>query len=145
MTTDFTPPDQPAAGTPDLPPQGEGTKRKRPVGWMILAGVAIAAAIGLGVWALLLNDDLNDTEQQLKARTRCSQSAASAEAESRIADARMRIDAALADVAGVVVVSDEDGRRRSKPPPKPSRAWQTRKRRWTRRKAKSSRRAPSAN
>ena len=107
MTTDFTPPDQPAAGTPDLPPQGEGTKRERPVGWMILTGVAIAAAIGLGVWALLLNDDLNDTEQQLEAQTAAAESA-SAEAESRIADARMRIDAALADVAGVVVVSDED-------------------------------------
>ena len=144
MTTDFTPPDQPAAGTPDVPRQGESTKRKRPVGWMILAGVAIAAAIGFGVWALLLNDDLNDTEQQLEAQTAAAESA-SAEAESRIADARTRIDAALADVAGVVVVSDKDVEEASKPPPKPSRAWQRRKRRWTRRKAKSSRRAPSAN
>jgi hypothetical protein len=54
LTTDFTPPEQPAAGTPDLPPQHEGATRKRPVAWMILAGVAVATAIGLGVWALLL-------------------------------------------------------------------------------------------
>jgi hypothetical protein len=102
MTTDFTPPEQPAASAPDLPPQ-----RKRPVVWMILAGVAIAAAIGLGVWALMLNDDLNDTEEQLEAQTAAAESA-SAEAESRIAEARARIETALSDVAGVVVVSDED-------------------------------------
>ena len=107
MTTDSTPTEQGAAGTPDLPPQQEGAKRKRPVAWMILAGLGIAAAIGLGVWALLLNDDLNDTEEQLEAQTVAAESA-SAEAESRIAEARVRIEAALSDIAGVVVVSDED-------------------------------------
>ena len=107
MTTDSTPTEQTAAQTPDVPPQGEGGKQKRPVVWMILAGVAIVAAIGLGAWALLLNDDLNDTEAELEAQTAAAESA-SAEAERRIADARASIDAALSDVAGVVVVSDED-------------------------------------
>jgi hypothetical protein len=107
MTTDPTPTEQTAAQTPDMPPQGEGEEHKRPLVWMILAGVAIVAAIGLGAWALLLNDDLNDTEAELEAQTAAAQSA-SAEAERRIADARASIDAALSDVAGVVVVSDED-------------------------------------
>ena len=107
MNTDSTPTEQTPSRTPDVPPQGEGGTHKRPVVWMILAGVAIAAAIGLGAWALLLNDDLNDTEAELEAQTAAAESA-SAEAERRIADARARIDAALSDVAGVVVVSDED-------------------------------------
>ena len=71
MTTDSTPPEQADAGTPDLPPQREGATRKRPVAWMILAGLGIAAAIGLGVWALLLNDDLNDTEGATRSPDRC--------------------------------------------------------------------------
>ena len=74
---------------------------------MILAGVAIVAALGLGAWALLLNDDLNDTEAELRAQTAAAESA-STEAQRRIADARANIDAALSDVAGIVVVSDED-------------------------------------
>ena len=85
----------------------EGGKQKRPVVWIVLAGVAIAAAIGLGVWAIVLNDDLNDTEAQLQAQTAAAESA-SAEAERRIADARASIDASLSGVAGIVVVSDDD-------------------------------------
>ena len=85
MTTDSTPTGQ--AGTPDMPPQRDGATHKRPVIWMILAGVAVAAAIGLGVWAIMLNDDLSDTEAQLEAQTTAVESA-SAEAERRIADAR---------------------------------------------------------
>ncbi len=42
---------------------------------MILAGVAIVAALGLGAWALLLNDDLNDTEAELEAQTAAAESA----------------------------------------------------------------------
>ena len=74
---------------------------------MVVAGVAILAAIGLGAWALVLNDDLNDTEAQLDAQTAAAESA-SAEAERRIADARVRIQTALADVDSVVVVTDDD-------------------------------------
>ena len=106
LTTDSTSTDT-AAQTHDEPPQGEGGKQKRPVIWMILAGVAIVAALGLGAWALLLNDDLNDTEAELDAQTAAAQSA-STEAQRRIADARANIDAALSGVAGIVVVSDED-------------------------------------
>jgi uncharacterized protein (DUF3084 family) len=54
---------------------------------MIVAGVAIVAAIGLGAWALVLNDDLNDTEAQLDAQTAAAQSASS-EAEQDVADAQ---------------------------------------------------------
>ena len=104
MTTESTPTD---SSPPGVPPHVEAGQHKRPVIWMILAGVAIVAAIGLGAWALLLNDDLNDTEAELAAQTAAAESA-SAEAERRIADARASIDAALSDVAGVVVVSDED-------------------------------------
>ncbi len=101
MTTDSAPTEQ------EDPPQPAGGSKKRPIGWMILAGVATVAAIGLGAWALLLNDDLNDTEADLAAQSASAESA-SAEAERRIADARASIDAALSDVAGVVVVNDDD-------------------------------------
>ena len=99
----------PTEPTPQIPdaPHGDGGKRKRPVVWMVLAGVAVAAAIGLGVWAVMLNDDLNDTESQLEAQTAAAE-LASAEAERRIADARASIDDSLSGVAGIVVVSDED-------------------------------------
>ena len=65
MTSDPRPTEEAAAQTPE----GGGGKQKRPVVWIVLAGVAVAAAIGLGVWAILLNDDLNDTEAQLEAQT----------------------------------------------------------------------------
>ena len=84
--TDSTPTEPTAAPTPGVPPQGDAGKQKRPVVWMILAGVAIVAALGLGAWALLLNDDLNDTEAQLEAQTAAAESAP-ADAERRIADA----------------------------------------------------------
>ena len=107
MTTDPTPTEETTVQAPDAPPHGESGKQKRPVVWMILAGVAIVAALGLGAWALLLNDDLNDTEAELQAQTAAAESA-STEVQRRIADARANIDAALSDVAGIVVVSDED-------------------------------------
>ena len=94
MTTDSTPTGQSAAGPPDVPPQGEGATHKRSVVWMIVAGVAIVAAVGLGAWALVLNDDLSDAEAQLDAQTAAAESA-SAEAERRIADAQGRMQEAL--------------------------------------------------
>ena len=94
MTTDSTPTEPAAAQTPDEPPKGDTEGQKRPVVWMILAGVAIVAALGLGAWALLLNDDLNDTEAELEAQTAAAESA-SDEAQRRITEARANIDAAL--------------------------------------------------
>ena len=67
--TDSTPNEPAATPTPDVPPPREATPHKRSLVWMIVAGVAIVAAIGLGAWALVLNDDLNDTEAQLDAQT----------------------------------------------------------------------------
>ena len=75
MSTDSTPTEHTAAQTPEAPPQGGGEKQRRPVVWIVLAGVAVAAAIGLGVWAIVLKDDLNDTEAQLDAQTAAAQSA----------------------------------------------------------------------
>ncbi|HEU4970839.1 MAG TPA: hypothetical protein VFT35_02750, partial [Gaiellaceae bacterium] len=83
MTNDPTPTEQTAAQMPEAPPRGDGGKQKRPVVWMILAGVAIVAALGLGAWALLLNDDLNDTDAELEAQTAAAESA-SDEAQRRI-------------------------------------------------------------
>ena len=74
--------------------------------WIVLAGVAIAAAIGLGVWAIVLNDDLNDTEAQLEAQT-----AAAEPARLRprlVYGASWEHRDSLSGVAGIVVVSDED-------------------------------------
>ena len=105
--TDSTPTEPAATSTPDVPPQPESTTHKRSLVWMIVAGVAIVAAIGLGAWALVLNDDLNDTEAQLDAQTAAAESV-SAEADRRIADARARIQTALADVDSIVVVTDDD-------------------------------------
>jgi hypothetical protein len=48
MTTDSTPTEPTAIQTSGIPPQGQGSKQKRPVLRMILAGVAVVAAIGLG-------------------------------------------------------------------------------------------------
>ena len=142
MTTDSTPTEQGAASAPDLPPQREGATRKRPVGWIILAVLAIAA-VGLGVWALLLNDDLNDTEEQPRSPDRCGESA-SAEAESRIADARPASRRRSPTSPASWSSATRTWPRRRKPPPKPSRAWQMPRQQRPRRKAKSSRRAPSA-
>ena len=54
MSSDPTPTEQAAAQTPEAAPHDGGEKQKRPVVWIVLAGVALAAAIGLGVWAIVL-------------------------------------------------------------------------------------------
>ena len=143
MSSDSTPTEQTAVQTPNAPPPGERGKQKRPVVWIVLAGVAIAAAIGLGVWAIVLNDDLNDTEAQLEAQTAAAESA-SAEAESRIADARASIDASLSGIAGIVVVSDEDVAEAEQAVADAEQSVAKPKRRLTRPKARSSRRRPNA-
>ena len=97
MSSDSTPTEQTAVQTPNAPPPSEGAKHKRPVVWMVLAGVGIAAAIGLGVWAIVLNDDLNDTEAQLEAQTAEAESA-SADAEESVAEAQAALDQAQSEV-----------------------------------------------
>ena len=57
----------------DIPPDGAPVgnsaetphKQKRPIVWMVVSGVAILAAIGLGIWALKVNSDLNSTQSDL--------------------------------------------------------------------------------
>ena len=38
------------------------SEKKRPIVWMIVAGVAILAAIGFGIWAFKTNSDLKETQ-----------------------------------------------------------------------------------
>src|SRR5690349_19847140 len=49
-----------AASTNPTPSKG-----KRPIAWMIVAGLAVLAAIGLGIWAVSVNSDLDETQSEL--------------------------------------------------------------------------------
>ena len=116
------------------------------MGWMILAGVAIAAAIGIRrLGALAQRRPKRHRGSNSEDADRCGRVRLRQEAEGRIADARARIDAALADVAGVVVVSDEDVEEAEQAAAEAEESWQRRKPPSTRGKARSSRRSPSAN
>jgi hypothetical protein len=67
----------------------------RTIAW-IVAGVAVAAAVALGVWAVLLRDDLNER---------------SAAAASRTAQAKERGQSAMSEIEqieGVFVVTEDD-------------------------------------
>jgi uncharacterized protein (DUF3084 family) len=85
------------------------SEKKRPVVWMIVAGVAILAAIGLGIWALKVNSDLNETQADLEA-----QQAATLQAQAEVqaqADAANAAAAELEKISSdneVFVVSNED-------------------------------------
>jgi flagellar biosynthesis GTPase FlhF len=78
---------------PVAPTPKSGGKNTRV--WMIVAGVAIVAAIGFGIWAAKSHSDLNNAESQLQAQNDAA-AAAAAQAEKIAAD------------NSVYVVSDED-------------------------------------
>ena len=55
---------------PDVAPPGAGepappTRRKRPWGWIAVAALLAAGLIGLGIYALDLNADLDDADAQI--------------------------------------------------------------------------------
>ena len=51
----------PPAARPDAPPgPGDRAPHKRPWGWIALAGLLTAAVVGLGIYAMNLNSDLDD-------------------------------------------------------------------------------------
>ncbi len=88
MTTTSSTPEPPDAPTPK-------SGGKNTLVWMIVAGVAIVAAIGFGIWAAKSHSDLNAAESQLAAQNDAA-AAAAAQAEKIAAD------------NSVYVVSDED-------------------------------------
>ena len=84
----------PRAGTDPEP----AAHTKRPVVWMVVAGVALLAAIGLGLWAVKVNSDLDATQSELEAQKSATESAqaqvsAQAEAASAAAAELEQIDA----------------------------------------------------
>lgn len=104
MTASSTPPDDEIRSRPPTEGAANPTTggRKRPVVWMVIAGVAILAAIGLGVWAVKVHSDLEDQ----KAATQAAEAQAAAQAEAAAAAAAEveKINASNE----VYVVSNED-------------------------------------
>ena len=97
MTTSSSPPDgQPSTAN------ATSTGKKRPVLWMVIAGVAVLAAIGLGVWAVKVHSDLEDQTAATQAAE--AQAAAQAEAAAAVAAEVEKINASNE----VFVVSNED-------------------------------------
>ena len=59
------------AATAAPPPSGH----KRPVVWIVIAGIAIVAAIGLGLWALKVHSDLEASQSDLAAQQAATEAA----------------------------------------------------------------------
>ena len=97
-TPNDTAPDRTPVGTS---PQA-AHKQKRPIVWMIIAGVAILAAIGFCIWALKVNSDLNSTQSDLDAAE--AQVAAQSEAATAAANELDKISSENE----IYVVSNED-------------------------------------
>ena len=58
-------PTEPSTGDPATPPAaGPQPTRHRPWGWIIVCGLLVIIAVGLGIWALGLSSDLDDQEDQ---------------------------------------------------------------------------------
>ena len=66
MTTSSSPPDDDVPGQPSAA-GATTTGKKRPILWMVLTGIAVVAAIGLGIWAVNVHSDL---EEQRRRRRR---------------------------------------------------------------------------
>ena len=74
--------------------------KKRPIVWMIVAGVAILVAIGFAIWAFKTNSDLNETQADLDA-----QKAATLQAQSQV---KAQTDAANAAAAELEKISSDN-------------------------------------
>ena len=108
MTASPTPPEgdaPPAEGAAAVKSPGH----KRPVVWIVITGIAVVAAIGLGIWALKVHSDLEATQSDLAA-----QQAATEAAQAQVTAQNEAAQAAAAELEkinadnGVYVVSDED-------------------------------------
>jgi len=101
VTTSSNLPDDEVRGQPS----GSGaatTGKKRPIVWMVLTGIAVLAAIGLGVWALNVHSDLEDQT----AATEAAEAQAAAQAEAAAAAAAEVEKIAASNE--IFVVSNED-------------------------------------
>ena len=94
---DTAPDGAPVATSPPTTP-----KQKRPIVWMVIAGVAILVAIGFCIWALKVNSDLNSTQSDLDAAE--AQVAAQTEAATAAANELDKISSENE----IYVVSNED-------------------------------------
>jgi hypothetical protein len=102
VTASATPPDEEVRGQPSTANATTNGKKKRPILWMVISGIAVLAAIGLGVWAVTVHSDLQDQ----KAATQAAEAQAAAQAEAAAAAAAEveKINASNE----VLVVSNED-------------------------------------
>ena len=101
MTTSSTPPDDEVRGQSSAA-NAPTTGKKRPVLWMVVTGIAVLAAIGLGIWAVNVHSDL----EEQTAATEAAEAQAAAQAEAAAA-AAAEIEKINADNE-VYVVSNED-------------------------------------
>ncbi len=101
MTTSSSPPDDEVRGQPSTA-NATPTGKKRPILWMVITGVAVLAAIGLGVWAVKVHSDLEDQTAATQAAE--AQAAAQAEAAAAVAAEVESINASNE----IFVVSNED-------------------------------------
>jgi multidrug resistance efflux pump len=77
--------------------------------WIVITGIAVVAAIGLGLWALKVHSDLEASQSDLAAQQAATEAAqaqvaAQTEAAQAAADELEKIDADN----GIYVVSDDD-------------------------------------
>jgi uncharacterized protein HemX len=67
VTASATPPDEEVRGQPSTANATTNGKKKRPILWMVISGVAVLVAIGLGVWAVTVHSDLQDQKAATQA------------------------------------------------------------------------------
>ena len=102
MTVSATPPDDEVRAQPSTATATTNGKKKRPILWMVITGIAVVAAIGLGIWAVTVYSDLQDQKDATQAAE--AQAAAQAEAAAAAASEVEKINASNQ----VFVVSNED-------------------------------------
>ena len=88
-----SPPAQPpvAAGTP--PAAGENAPRKRPWGWIAVAGVLAAGLVGVGIYSINTKSDLDDANARVASQ------------QKQIASQQKELDEAQAAGAGAVAAA----------------------------------------
>ena len=67
MTVSATPPDDEVRAQPSTATATTSGKKKRPILWMVITGIAVVAAIGLGIWAVTVYSDLQDQKDATQA------------------------------------------------------------------------------